>query len=622
MKTLLISLALLLLATPAAATDAWGPLDDQTLRTRVNNAPDPGPGEEGIVLFEGRYYRHDDGLSTLRVQRLLRIDSEWALEQVSDPRLRYDSSRQELIVHATRSFLPDGEIVDSPVNAFNEVTPGALAQAVDFLDIRELVVTHTGLVPGAIIWLDYTLRDTAPAGLPAGELIFPHGDFPLLEMEIVAEGLFGETVNPERGLHALPEPESNDDLLRWHLRELPAAPGEARHRLGDQLPHVQLSPLEDWEDVVIALAESIESAVTDTTGLGAWLFEFEVEGPLLGDWEALETWLDGMAERTALLRFDDWHWRRAPRSVARVLATSVATPLERVALLTAAMRTREIPVQWHFPRLWQTHRKQLLSLSVLDNPLVFIPTSHNSIVNWQADPVANWLVPHSEAFVRSDYRIGSGLARPAPGPGFGFQTCQVQLTQYWNLEDGAWRMEGLNIIPTPLRIDLSTPETYLREWLETDSTRVDALRLRGEVHFDAKGTTALPGADEQGLVRIKLPQHPVTLETLLPPGMNRSHSSCRAMLFPRQGADYHLTWILDLPEGMEPISLEPIGATCPNGSFTATRELEGNRLTMHYDLESGVAPVKPSDYPAFRDFVNAALDPAATCVILREREED
>ncbi len=624
-----LALILLLLLPTLAQAASWGPMDDRELRTRLENAPDPASGEEGMLLFEGRYYHHEDGLTELRVQRLTRVSSEWALEHVSDPRLRYDSSRQELEIHRCRTYLPDGEFVDSPINAFNDVTPGALTQAVDFLDIREMVVTHTGLVPGAIIFLDYSLRDTAPAGLPAGEVIFPHGDFPLLEMEIVAEGLFGETVNPEGRLYSLPEPDNDDDTLRWLLRELPAAPGEARHQLGDQLPHVQLSPLDGSEEVVLALAESIETAIVDTTGLGEWLDKFEAERPFLSDREALEAWLDDLDESTARRRIGDWHWRRAPRSVARVLETSVATPLERIALLTAAMRIREIPVQWHFPSLWQVRDKGLLPLPSLGDPLIYIPvhvTSTISLLGWQADPVANRLQKPGSPTLPI-YMIGDRLTSLGRSPSSSLPSLYlVRFAYYWKHEDGSWQLEGEHTIPARLHVDLRTPETYLRNWLEADSTRVDALHLHDlqnrNTHFAADGSSPLPAVDERGGVQIELIMPPVTFESLLPPGMNRSHSACRALLFPRQGAHYHLTWILDLPEDREPTSLEPISASCPGGSFTATRELEDNRLTLHYDLEHNGAPVQPADYPAYREFVNAALDPAATRVILREREEN
>jgi len=605
-----LAITLLLLATVAGAA----PLDLADVRTRVANAPDPVAGDEGLVLFEGRYYTHEDGLTTLRVQRLTRVDSEWALERVSDPRIRFDASRQRLDVTTCRSYLPDGGFVDSPVNAFNEVTPGALTLAVDFLDIKELVVTHTGLIPGAILWLDYTLRDIAPAGLPAGHLIFPHGDFPVLEMEIVAEGLYGETVNPEGGLHALPEGEGT-----WRFRELPAAPGVV-HRRGDQLPHVVLSPRDGWEDVLQALGESLEAALTDTTGLDAWLGRLDTQPPFVSEREAMEAWLDGIESDTALLRLDEWHWRRAPRSVARVLETSLATPLERIALLSAAMGTQELTEHWMFPARWrQTGR--LLASAALENPLILVSRTEDGPC--YLAPCTNRISKGEQLTLHGSFMIGPENRRPDRVPAHGDPGIHiVRLKLHWDLPGNTWRLAGGLSIPERLRVNLEAPETYLRDWLSKDSTQVDELRLiRGIKQFEAGGERPMPTTDDEGLTRIELSTPAVSLAELLPAGMNRSHSGSQTIHYPRQAAYYRLTWILDLPEDIEPLSVTSIGATCPGGSFTCSRELEGNRLTIHYDLEHDGSPVSPADYPAYRDFVNAALDPAATRVILRPREE-
>lgn len=626
MKTLPISLVLLLIAASAAAA-AWGPLELADVRDRVEEAPEPAPGEEGLVLFEGRYYSHEDGLTTLHYQRLQRVNSEWALKHVSDPRLRYDSLRQLLTVHATRTYLPGGEFVDSPVNAFNEVTPGALALAVDFLDIKELVVTHTGLVPGAVLWLDYTLRDTAPSELPAGELIFPHGDFPVLEMEVLAEGLYGELVNPVGGLHTLAIGDQDEKGLLWQFRDLPPAPGEATQRLGDQLPHLRISPLSGWEEVLNSVSESMEAATIDTLGLTAWLDEFEADRPFLSDREAVETWLHGIGGSTALLRIESWHWRRAPRSVSRILATSVATPLERAALLIAALRTRAMPKTLSFVRRWQEHGGQLLSLSEFDDPFVWAGRFHDGEGRWLADLIRSELGYSPSGRHSTTYTAGDGGGDPtrsvyrAGGP----HSFQAQLSHYWKLESGALRIDGQLVLPIGLTENIEAPEGYLRHWIESDSSKVEGLRLhflaKHWLLFDADAIHPLPAADELGLRKIQLPMPPVSFDAMLPEGMIQSHSSCRALLFPDYGAQYHLTWILDLPEDVDPVEAETLGASHSGASFTATRSLEGRRLTIHYDLEWDGAPVHPSDYPAFRAFVNAALDPAATRVILRSREE-
>ncbi len=343
----LLAIACLAASLPAAAA----PLDDAAVAARIAAAPAPAAGEDGLVIYEAHHYRYVDGLMRHRHQRLLRVTTEWALERLADPRLRFDSARQKITVHAARTYFNGGGFIDSPANAFNTVTPGELAQAPDFLDIQELVITHVGLEPGCFLWLDTEIVDTAPAGLPEGALLFPQGEFPVREMDVTAEGLYAELVNPEGGLLALPAGTSEGLRHAWHFENLPAAPGQATYRLGDQLPHLNFSPLESWDLVLKAIDASLMSAIADDDGLGEWLagIEKELGRTYLADREFLTSIGAKLNERTTLLDGSDWAWR-APRSVARVLETSVATPLERTALMYAACRGRqrqlELPARW------------------------------------------------------------------------------------------------------------------------------------------------------------------------------------------------------------------------------------------------------------------------------------
>lgn len=616
-----LGLTCLLLTLAAAALAApWGPLDLDAVRTRVANAPDPGPDEEGLILFEGRYYSHADGLTTLRHQRLLRVNSEWALERPSDPRLRYDTSRQTLEVHAARTYLPDGTWQDSPANAFNRVTPGALAQAVDFLDIQELVVTHTGLVPGAVLWLDYELRDTAPAGLPAGELIFPHGEFPKLQMEIVAEGLHGERVNPEGGLFQLPDGDG-----RWQFENLASVQGFPRHRRGDQLPQVRISPAASWEEVLSALSEAMDAALADTTGLAAWLDTFQEEEPFLSDREAVETWLDGMGDRFASLRFDDWHWRRPPRTVARVLATSVATPLERAAVFAAAAGARGLEARtWTLRPSSGIHSGDLLPLASIERIFASIETGTRADSFLTVDLDAGKLVDSRTPLLRGAYAFGT------PGQFRRIETepssLRMQGKSYFGFDAADFKASAsIDRLPAAAA-DLSEPREFIENWLEADSTEVEAVSLLScsaqSLRFEAEGRTGLPAPREDGTVRLRLALPPAGFEQTLPPGLDRRRSAQRGILFPLSESQIHLAWILDLPADMEALPVEPIGASCAGGSFTAARTLDGDRLTVTYDLEFSTPRIGPADYPAFRAFVNAALDPAATRVILRPNRED
>ena len=605
----------LLAATPPAAA---APLDESAVAVRVAGAPASAPGEDGLVLFEGHYYRLADGLLSHRHQRLLRVTSEWALERLADPRLRFDGARQRIEVHAARTYFPNGEYIDSPANAFNTVTPGELAQAPDFLDIQELVITHTGIEPGCCLWLDTESIDTAPAGLPEGALLFPQGEFPVLEMEVIAEGLNSELINPEGGLLALPAGQRDGERTRWHFAKLPAAPGQATYRLGDQLPHLNFSPLANWEQVVQAVGSSLEAAATDTACLDAWIAQVEcnLERPFLDDRDAIVAILAALGDRTRLLDGPDWAWR-APRSVARVLETSIATPLERAALMIAACRTRGLPTSLELPCLWLDHGSPLLPLAALKAP-------------WLQTGGGVGRFSPGEGRLRGNFEILGPLVyrerelRREPADLHRFMATN---DQYWDLTDGSFTL-STNFAPVGHWDGIRTPETALREWCEgwTDSSRVETLSLRGiheiGVAADVKGKAPLPGAEESGCIRLRLPMTPVDLAALLPPGMQRAQSTWRAVLFPPEPVELHLSWILDLPADLDAVAAPTLGANCPGARFTATRTQVGRRLTVHYDLEWSGAPVPPADYPAFRAFINAALDPQATQILLLPRRPD
>lgn len=676
----LLAIAGLAVALPALAAE--GALDFTIAvdpAALLAAAPAPQPGEDGLVVYEAHHYRYADGLMRHRHQRLLRVTTEWALERLADPRLRFDSARQKITVHAARTYLPGGGAVDSPSNAFNTVTPGELALAPDFLDIQELVITHVGLEPGCALWLDTEIVDTAPAGLPEGALLFPQGEFPVLEMVIDSGELIAELINPGSGLLTLPEGDdleareaaermraaktARDSLAagitmkkpsgpqrRWHLQNLPAAPGQATHRLGDQLPHLVLSPLDSWQDVMERVEESLDTAAVDSSGLGAWLAKVErdLERPFLSDRDALTAILAALDERTSLLSGADWAWR-SPRSVARILETSVATPLERTAVMIAACRSRGLEPRLELPSRWLSRGQELLALAELDAPQLRLPLVGS------LSPVEGRIL---EPYEKKDVFTYS-LERTNP------KKVQIHVKSplvaesslFWDLNTGSFAMD-LRLAPQGLWKGEDTPESALREWCEgwTDSSRVEALSLHAgsqRIRASLAGSAPLPAADGAGRIRLALPTLPLDLAALLPPGMQRAQSACRALLFPHP-AHLSLSWVLHLPADMEAAFAPPVSASCPAGSLRVTRELEGRRLKLRYDFDWGtegapMAPflfvepidlslrtadtphdsipelrreVSPADYPAFRALVNAALDPKTTEVLLVPRAKD
>ena len=73
----------------------------------------------------------------------------------------YDPEYQELQITEAYTIMADGQRVEVPGNAFNEVLPRAAAHVPPYNRLREMVITHTGLEVGATIYLDYVLKTKA-----------------------------------------------------------------------------------------------------------------------------------------------------------------------------------------------------------------------------------------------------------------------------------------------------------------------------------------------------------------------------------------------------------------------------------------------------------------------------
>lgn len=98
--------------------------------------------------------------------------------------ITHDPRYQSLEILRSVTTMRDGQKVESPFNAFNEVLPRYAAGAAPYLGLREMVVTHTGLEIGALVDFSYrlTTRPGMYPGLP-GKVVFG-GRSPITAMTV------------------------------------------------------------------------------------------------------------------------------------------------------------------------------------------------------------------------------------------------------------------------------------------------------------------------------------------------------------------------------------------------------------------------------------------------------
>ena len=116
-------------------------------------------------------------------------------KQFGESFIVFNPTYQQLSIHRATTIMAGGRKLKSPENAFNEVLPQFAPNAPAFNNLREMVVTHTGIEPGATIELAYTVhskRDFLPA-LMGNELLPTTA--PVKELTIVIKIPIAQTLS-------------------------------------------------------------------------------------------------------------------------------------------------------------------------------------------------------------------------------------------------------------------------------------------------------------------------------------------------------------------------------------------------------------------------------------------
>ena len=116
-------------------------------------------------------------------------------KQYGESFIVFNPAYQQLSIHKAQTTMVSGRKVKSPDNAFNEVLPQFAPNAPAFNHLREMVVTHTGIEPGATIDFAYTIhskRDFMPS-LMGNELL--PATAPIRELEIVVKVPLAQSIS-------------------------------------------------------------------------------------------------------------------------------------------------------------------------------------------------------------------------------------------------------------------------------------------------------------------------------------------------------------------------------------------------------------------------------------------
>ncbi|HRW63762.1 MAG TPA: DUF3857 domain-containing protein, partial [Bacteroidales bacterium] len=177
------------------------------------------------------YELNTDGSVIYKYQHQLKYITHLSFNRLyGETFIVYNPQQQELKFNKVETKTPDGRIVVSPENAFNEVLPRFAAGAPAFNHLREMVVTHTGLELGCVVDLDYEVHSKAGYIPFLNENIELQENVPVEKMEIVVKVPENTELNYKLlNLEANPDKkqENGFTIYTWTFKNLKASERES-----------------------------------------------------------------------------------------------------------------------------------------------------------------------------------------------------------------------------------------------------------------------------------------------------------------------------------------------------------------------------------------------------------
>lgn len=272
---------------------------------------------------------HADGSQTYRCTSRLRLLTHRSFNSMyGETFIVYNPQWQKVTINENYTQQADGTIIKAPANALNPSLPFSAVNAPYYNQLRELVVSHTGLEIGATIILDYTI-ETKPGFVAAHEFLHhfndpsPIDDYTLTVSAPCELTWHGGMVNGKE----IATSKSANGKWTWHATQMPGVAPEVNV---DQqsLPYIYVSVNSD-DSRAKAVAQLIEQAAASGDGDLADIIKGHSDN-------ADESWANEHVN-TCTVPLGVANGVRKPAEVA---ASAYGTVAEKAALTTALLQQK------------------------------------------------------------------------------------------------------------------------------------------------------------------------------------------------------------------------------------------------------------------------------------------
>lgn len=595
---------------PASAVDL-----DSLVKSDVSH--NNFPLDESVVLYEGIHYTlYSDGRISQRVHRIRALFTENSLDNNGDIFVNFCSDKQELKIERARGHLIDGTVTDSYENAFNQITPGSLGSAPDFLPFQEMVITHTGLEwsetspLGSKSELIYTIEDREPFQPWLEGIEFFQSDEYILrkEVKITAPAetkLKSKFLNGSGNLKQ--DIQGDIKTWTWTMSNIPhIIDDDAYEYRMNFVPTLIFSTCADWKTAAQHYARKIKDAVGSSEIVES-AAEEAVEG-LLEEKTAPQKIAEYISENVRTINHHHELFILHHRNAERTLAARYGNTFDKAILLAAMLKSQGLPAdialsagvyqqEFTVPSLVNFHH--LWVVTVVDGVEVFIdplkPLSSSSYKDLGGQAVFRLDMTGNQPAVIPDYTVDDSkiilnlkvkIADNGSYTGSGYFLASGYFSPYHSVITnsggaGDWlngRMKGL--LPNIKIENGAAKELY--------STKT-------EFNFDFSGENL--GEAVNGYLAVEIPQPPIDITALEPSGLHTSYMKRGNPVFFRGAGSQSMELKIELPEKWS-IARSPADISEELSVGTAvlkSKEGDGKvKMTIQKSITEKV--VQPEDY--------------------------
>lgn len=305
------------------------------------------PSEANFIRLEKTFKLNSDGSQEFRCNKILKIHSHPAMNSsYGETFIVYNPAYQKLIIHSSYTKMVDGTIVKTPDNAFNEVLPRYASGATAYNNLKEMVVTHTGLELGATIYLDYSIITNSDSNHPLDikEVLQESSPIDEYKITIVApkdQHLFYQLT----GLSSLKAIQKNhiegdQKIISCQLSNIPAASQELYQPENNPMtPTLWLSGYPSFKDAL----SNIKKELSKVRALESETFAQYITENLTDDKSKAIAIIDHVINGISLTPVPLDNVGNKVREADEVLRSAYGTEVEKANLLAIMLRAADFP---------------------------------------------------------------------------------------------------------------------------------------------------------------------------------------------------------------------------------------------------------------------------------------